>query len=80
MAKCYGFRNIQKSVQAIKKGKSPYQYVEMMACPGGCFSGGGQVRYENIKNKEVVTQIKEIKDKYPAYTSENVSEFITGKL
>lgn len=51
MAKCYGFRNIQKAVQAIKKGKSPYQYIEMMACPGGCFSGGGQVRYEGVKNK-----------------------------
>ena len=51
MAKCYGFRNIQKSVQSIKKGKSPYEYIEMMACPGGCYSGGGQIRYENIKNK-----------------------------
>lgn len=51
MAKCYGFRNIQKAVQAIKKNKCPYKYIEMMACPGGCFSGGGQVRYEDIKNK-----------------------------
>ena len=24
-----------------------------MACPGGCFGGGGQVRYEGVKNKDV---------------------------
>lgn len=51
MAKCYGFRNIQKIVQLVKKNKCPYLYVEVMACPGGCFGGGGQIRYEGIKNK-----------------------------
>ena len=51
MAKCYGFRNIQKIVQLIKKNKCPYTYVEIMACPGGCFGGGGQVRYEGVKSK-----------------------------
>jgi iron only hydrogenase large subunit-like protein len=45
MAKCYGFRNIQKIVQTIKKKKCLYSYVEIMACPGGCYSGGGQIRY-----------------------------------
>ena len=46
MAKCYGFRNIQKIVQQIKKKKCQYDYIEIMACPGGCFSGGGQPKYE----------------------------------
>lgn len=54
MAKCYGFRNIQKIVQMIKKGKCPYLYIEIMACPGGCFGGGGQIRYEGVKNKEII--------------------------
>ena len=53
MAKCYGFRNRQKIVQAIKKKKCIYSYVEIMACPGGCFSGGGQPKYEQQKPKEV---------------------------
>jgi len=53
MAKCYGFKNIQKIVQLIKKNKCVYLYVEIMACPGGCFGGGGQVRYEGVKNKDV---------------------------
>lgn len=52
MAKCYGFRNIQKIVQAVKKAKCEYTYVEMMACPGGCFSGGGQIKDSKAKPKE----------------------------
>lgn len=51
MAKCYGFRNIQKIVQTIKKKKCEYSYVEIMACPGGCFSGGGQIKVDKFKPK-----------------------------
>lgn len=34
-ALAYGFRNIQNLVQKLKLGKSPYHYVEVMACPSG---------------------------------------------
>lgn len=34
-ALAYGFRNIQNLVQKVKRGKSPYHYVEVMACPSG---------------------------------------------
>lgn len=30
-----------------------------MACPGGCFSGGGQIRYEGVKNKEIIAEFNE---------------------
>lgn len=30
-----GFRNIQNLVQKLKRGKSQYHYVEVMACPTG---------------------------------------------
>nr|CAD7268249.1 unnamed protein product [Timema shepardi] len=30
-----GFRNIQNLVQKLKRGKCPYDYVEVMACPSG---------------------------------------------
>lgn len=32
-----GFRNIQNLVQKLKRGKSSYHYVEVMACPSGKF-------------------------------------------
>lgn len=34
-ALAYGFRNIQNLVQKLKRGKCPYDYVEVMACPSG---------------------------------------------
>ncbi|OLL23241.1 Cytosolic Fe-S cluster assembly factor NARFL, partial [Neolecta irregularis DAH-3] len=53
MATCYGFRNIQNLVRKLKKDSpgrhrtrecKEYDYVEVMACPGGCINGGGQVK------------------------------------
>lgn len=34
--------NMEPLIAEIKKGKSPYHYIEVMACPGGCVNGGGQ--------------------------------------
>ena len=34
--------NAEKIIQEIKKDPSSYDYVEVMACPGGCIGGGGQ--------------------------------------
>ncbi|MGN1298546.1 MAG: NADH-dependent [FeFe] hydrogenase, group A6 [Candidatus Scatovivens sp.] len=37
-----GLGNAQKIMEEIKSGKADYQFVEIMACPGGCVTGGGQ--------------------------------------
>ncbi|PKL13035.1 MAG: ferredoxin, partial [Spirochaetae bacterium HGW-Spirochaetae-6] len=37
-----GIGNIDPIIRDIKEGKSPYAFVEVMACPGGCVAGGGQ--------------------------------------
>ena len=37
-----GLSNAKKILEEIKTGKSDYQFVEIMACPGGCVMGGGQ--------------------------------------
>lgn len=37
-----GLGNAQKIIEEIKSGKADYQFVEIMACPGGCIMGGGQ--------------------------------------
>ena len=38
----HGLGNAQKIMEEIKSGKADYQFVEIMACPGGCIMGGGQ--------------------------------------
>lgn len=37
-----GLGNTRKLMEAIEKGRVSYDFVEVMACPGGCAGGGGQ--------------------------------------
>jgi NADH-quinone oxidoreductase subunit G len=34
--------NARKIMDDIKAGTSPYHFIEIMCCPGGCIGGGGQ--------------------------------------
>ncbi|CAK6964786.1 cytosolic Fe-S cluster assembly factor narfl [Scomber scombrus] len=60
-ASTYGFRNIQNLVQKLKRGKSPYHFVEVMACPSGCLNGGGQIKALPGENqKELLQKVEEL--------------------
>ena len=37
-----GLGNARKLLEALEAGKVQYDFVEIMACPGGCSGGGGQ--------------------------------------
>ena len=37
-----GMRNAKVLLDQINEGKSPYTFIEIMGCPGGCINGGGQ--------------------------------------
>ena len=37
-----GMKNAKPLLDQIKEGKSPYAFIEIMCCPGGCINGGGQ--------------------------------------
>lgn len=37
-----GLGNTRKLIESIRAGDSHYDFVEIMACPGGCSGGGGQ--------------------------------------
>lgn len=39
-----GLGNAKKLIKALSEGGSKYDFVEVMACPGGCIGGGGQPR------------------------------------
>jgi iron only hydrogenase large subunit-like protein len=42
VAIAHGLANARKVMEEVEKGTSPYHFVEIMACPGGCIGGGGQ--------------------------------------
>lgn len=37
-----GMKNAKALLEDVKHGKSPYAFIEVMCCPGGCINGGGQ--------------------------------------
>ncbi len=37
-----GMKNAKVLLDEIREGKSPYHFIEIMGCPGGCVAGGGQ--------------------------------------
>lgn len=42
-----GLGNAQAVIEDILSGRAEYDFVEVMACPGGCVSGGGQPIHDN---------------------------------
>ena len=47
-----GLANARKVVEDIRSGKSQYDFVEIMACPGGCAGGGGQPFFDGCELAE----------------------------
>ena len=37
-----GLANARELLNKVKAGEADYQFIEIMACPGGCVNGGGQ--------------------------------------
>ncbi|MBF0216788.1 MAG: iron hydrogenase small subunit [Candidatus Omnitrophica bacterium] len=35
-------KNARKLLEEVQEGRSPYAFIEIMTCPGGCIGGGGQ--------------------------------------
>ena len=49
-----GMKSAKILLDDIRAGKSPYHFIEIMGCPGGCINGGGQpyVRSAFLPNED----------------------------
>lgn len=56
LAIVHGLNNAHKVMLDIISGNKKYDFVEVMACTGGCVNGGGQplVDYSKVDEKEVI--------------------------
>ena len=48
-----GLGNARKIMDEIQSGRADYQFVEIMACPGGCVMGGGQPIHTSKERAEI---------------------------
>ena len=54
-----GLGNASKLCDMVKNGEAPYQFIEIMACPGGCINGGGQpIQKDSVKNSIDIKSVR----------------------
>ncbi|MGI6212405.1 MAG: NADH-dependent [FeFe] hydrogenase, group A6 [Anaerovoracaceae bacterium] len=72
-----GFAGARKLLKQIEAGTSPYHFIEVMGCPGGCIAGGGQPRPKEdiriVREKRLEALYKEDEGKKYRKSHENPS-------
>jgi len=56
LAVVHGLANARKVAEQVKAGQSPYDLIEVMACPGGCIGGAGQPVYRDRQTRRLRTE------------------------
>ena len=56
VAVVHSLSNARKLINKVLRGEVKYDFVEVMACPGGCINGGGQII--NLEGSDLVTRSK----------------------
>lgn len=76
-----GLGNTGKLMEAIKRGEVSYDFVEIMACPGGCVGGGGQPMKDGYEFAEARGEILYGLDKFSnlRFSHENSAVQLTYK-
>ena len=73
-----GLNNARALIEDIKAGRAEYDFVEVMACPGGCAGGGGQPIVEGCEMAEDRgAALNAIDGKNPLHCSHENPEVIT---
>ncbi len=49
-----GLNNARNILEELKIDPHKYDFVEVMACPGGCVGGGGQINTPSLLNKDEI--------------------------
>jgi iron-only hydrogenase group A len=63
VAVAHGLANARVLLDEIREGKSPYQFIEIMSCPGGCIGGGGQPVLADFEKKLARSQALYLEDR-----------------
>lgn len=50
---CSGIDEIDKALRLLKAGRNPFNFIEGMACKGGCINGAASLTHEQKDHKQV---------------------------
>lgn len=63
LAMCHGLKGTRAMVEDVLAGRADFDFIEIMACPGGCVDGGGHLRSKKaylphaLKRREAIYDI-----------------------
>lgn len=78
VAIAHTLKNARLLMEQVQKHESPYDFIEIMACPGGCIGGGGQpIGTTNAIRKKRMAALYEIDKNLPLRKSHENPEIIT---
>ncbi len=78
IAVAHTLKNARILMEQIKKGTCQYDFIEIMACPGGCIGGGGQPKgTTNAVRKERMKALYQIDKNLPIRKSHENPDIIT---
>ncbi|HBT79275.1 MAG TPA: ferredoxin [Selenomonas sp.] len=78
IAVAHTLRNARLIMEQIKQGTCKYDFIEIMACPGGCIGGGGQpIGTTNAVRKKRMAALYQIDKSLPLRKSHENPEIIT---
>lgn len=72
-----GLKGASELLEAVKAGESPYHFIEVMGCPGGCISGGGQPRLTDNAKRLKRIQALYTEDEGKQYRKSHDNPYIT---
>ena len=64
VAVAHGTANAQKLLDSVRSGEKHYEFIEIMCCPGGCVTGGGQPIVKSSKRAAVNVSAERAKALY----------------
>ena len=70
VAVVYSMKEARKVCEDIKNNVSPYTFIEIMACPGGCINGGGQSIIDKSHNHISLDELLKLRAQ-ALYTEDN---------
>ena len=53
VAVVHGLKSADMLIKSIKAGEKHYDFIEVMACPGGCIAGGGQPNPVDMERRKL---------------------------
>jgi len=80
-----GLAGARRLMEQIEAGESPYHFIEVMACPGGCIAGGGQPRFAEgspykLRRSEAIYSEDEMKKVRKSHDNPDIKKLYTEYL